>query len=116
MAWEALDEGTADPLERAGLLRVQASLEMSLGNLAAADLRSAASLYRLYGDRHQEGRTLQKLALAVGWDDPVEGTRLAERGAGADRAGTGAAAGAGVAARADVVPQRLRDGWALELL
>jgi tetratricopeptide (TPR) repeat protein len=80
-AWEALGEGTGDPLERAALLRVEASLQTTLGDYAAAvaRLRSAASIYRLYGDRHQEGRTLQKLALAVGWEDPVEGTRCAER-------------------------------------
>ena len=84
MAWEALDEGTGDPLERAGLLRVEASMEMSLGDWAAAAgrLRSAASIYRLYGERRQEARTLQQLALAVGWDDPVKGTQLAERALG----------------------------------
>jgi hypothetical protein len=84
MAWEALDEGSGDPLERAGLLRVEASLEMSLGDCVAAAglLRSAASIYRLYGERHQEARTLQQLALAVGWDDPAKGTGLAERALG----------------------------------
>lgn len=84
MAWEALDEGTGDPLERAGLLRVEASLEMSLGDWAAAAgrLRSAASIYRLYGERHQEARALEQLAQAVGWDDPAKGVRLAERALG----------------------------------
>jgi hypothetical protein len=80
-AWEALDDGTGDPLERAGLQRLEANLQLTLGDCAAATalLRPAASVYRLYGDRHQEGRTLQKLALAVGFEDPPAGVALAER-------------------------------------
>jgi hypothetical protein len=34
---------------------------------------------QLYGDRHEEGRTLQKLALVLGHDDPALGAALAER-------------------------------------
>jgi hypothetical protein len=80
-AWEALDEGSGDPLERAALLRFAANLQLTLGDgAAAADLlRPAVAIYRLYGDRHQQGRTLQKLALAVGHDDPQAGVSLAER-------------------------------------
>jgi tetratricopeptide (TPR) repeat protein len=80
-AWEALDEGSGEGLERAGLLRLEASLLLTLGDGAgaAAGLRRAASLYRLHGDGHQEGRTLQKLALAVGHDDPAQGVEIAER-------------------------------------
>lgn len=80
-AWEALDEGSGEGLERAGLLRLEANLLMTLGDgaAAAAALRRAASLYRLHGDAHQEGRTLQKLALAVGHDDPAQGVEIAER-------------------------------------
>jgi hypothetical protein len=80
-AWEALGDGTGDALERAGLLRVEAALQTTLGDFAAAAarLRPAASIYRLYGDRHQEGRTLQKLSLAVGWENPAAGIHFAER-------------------------------------
>jgi tetratricopeptide (TPR) repeat protein len=80
-AWDALDEGTGDPLERASLMRVEANLEMAAGDhaRAAALLRPAAAIYRRYGDRHQEGRTLQKLARAVGYEDPVRGVALSDR-------------------------------------
>ena len=80
-AWEVLDQGTGDPLERAGLLHVQANLSLSLGEFgeAANLLRSAASIFRLYHDPHQEGRILQKLALATGYIDPAHGVALAGR-------------------------------------
>jgi hypothetical protein len=78
-AWEALNEGSGEGLERAGLLRLEANLLLALGDGAAAALRRAASIYRLHGDGHQEGRTLQKLALAVGHDDPAQGVEIAER-------------------------------------
>jgi tetratricopeptide (TPR) repeat protein len=83
-AWEALGEGTGDPLERAALMRAEASLELAAGEpaRAAALLRPAAAIYRRYGDRHQEGRTLQKLARAVGHDDPAQGVALADRALG----------------------------------
>ena len=57
---------------------------MSLGDWGAAErrLRSAASVYRLYGERHLEARALEQLAQAVGWDDPAKGVRLAERALG----------------------------------
>jgi hypothetical protein len=80
-AWEALREGSGDPLERAALLRVEAALELAAGDhaRAAALLRPAVTIYRRYGDRHQEGRTLQKLARAVGHEDPAQGVVLADR-------------------------------------
>jgi hypothetical protein len=80
-AWAALREGSRDPLERAALLRVEAALELAAGDpaRAAALLRPAVGIYRRYGDRHQEGRTLQKLARAVGHEDPAQGVALADR-------------------------------------
>jgi tetratricopeptide (TPR) repeat protein len=80
-AWEALDEGTGDPLELATLLRFDANLRLTLGDFAGAAslLRPAASIYRFCRDRHQEGRTLQKLALAIGYEDPPQGVAMAER-------------------------------------
>jgi hypothetical protein len=80
-AWEALDDGTGDPLERAALLRVEGAVELAAGDpaRAAALLRPAVAIYRRYGDRHQEGRTLQKLARAVGHEDPAQGVALADR-------------------------------------
>ena len=80
-AWQALGGGTGDPLERAELLRHEAGLRLTLGDFdaAAALLRPAASLFRLCRDRHQEGRTLQKLAFAVGHENPAQGVAMAER-------------------------------------
>src|SRR5205807_8464205 len=55
-AWEALDEGSGEGLERAGLLRLEANLLLALGDgaEAAAALRRAASVYRLHHDEPQE--------------------------------------------------------------
>jgi hypothetical protein len=80
-AREALDEGSGDALERAGLLRFEANLHLTLGDGAAAAvlLRRAAAIYGLRGEAHQQGRTLQKLALAVGYDDPPQGVEIAEQ-------------------------------------
>jgi hypothetical protein len=80
-AWEAQEEGSGDGLERAALLRVAASLHQAAGDTAAAAraLRQAASIYRLHDQPHERGRTLQKLALAVGHDNPAQGVRIAEQ-------------------------------------
>jgi len=80
-AWEALHDGSGDPLERAALMRAEASLELAAGDHARAAelLRPAVAIFRHHGDRHQEGRTLQKLARAVGYDDPAQGVALADR-------------------------------------
>jgi tetratricopeptide (TPR) repeat protein len=80
-AWEALEDGTSDPLARAALLRLAANLELAVGanREAAAMLRNAASIYRLHGNGHEQGRTLQQLAVAVGHQNPVEGIAIAER-------------------------------------
>jgi hypothetical protein len=80
-AWDALEEGTGDPLERAALLGIEADLDLSRGDFAAAAelLRTAAAMYRRRGDRHQEGRTLQKLALAIGFEHPAQGVATAQR-------------------------------------
>jgi tetratricopeptide (TPR) repeat protein len=75
-----LARGTGDGLERVSLLHVEAGLQLTLGNPPAARrlLRRAANICRLYGDRHREGHALQKLALAVGYEDPGRATGLAE--------------------------------------
>jgi tetratricopeptide (TPR) repeat protein len=80
-AWGALEEGTCDPLERARLVRREADLKLSLGEFAAAArrLRSAAATYRQYGERHEEARAQQRLALALGHEDPAAGVAAAER-------------------------------------
>jgi tetratricopeptide (TPR) repeat protein len=80
-AWQAIEIGTGDPLEQASLLRLEADLQLTLGDgaAAAALLRPAGSIYRLYGERHHQGRTLQKLAVAIGQDDPAQGAEIAER-------------------------------------
>jgi tetratricopeptide (TPR) repeat protein len=79
-AWQALDAGTGEPLELAGLLRSTANLRQTLGDFAGAAelLRTAASIYRFCGDRPQQAHTLQKLAWALGYEDPPLGAEMAE--------------------------------------
>jgi hypothetical protein len=80
-AREALELGTGHPIERAALLQVQASLHLAAADpaVAVALLRAAAGIYRRFGDRHQQGRALHKLARAVGYDHPAHGAVLARR-------------------------------------
>jgi tetratricopeptide (TPR) repeat protein len=77
----ALVKGTLHPLERAGLLRVEASLLLDEGEAAGAAelLRPAAALYRRFGDPHREGRVVQKLAWVVGHENPAAAVVLARR-------------------------------------
>jgi hypothetical protein len=80
-AWDELAQGTGDPLERAHLFYLEATLLLAAGDFggAADQLRPAAHLYRLYGDAHQESRILRTLALATGYLDPLQGVALARQ-------------------------------------
>jgi len=59
-----LEGGTADPLEWAHLLRMQASLRRDQGRFGEAEqmLRRAIATYRRVGDSHQAGKALLKLS------------------------------------------------------
>jgi hypothetical protein len=80
-AWQALEEGSGDPLERAALLSLEANLELTLGDFGAAArlLRPAAAVFRLYRQPGEEGRALYHLALALGFEDPQRGAATARR-------------------------------------
>jgi tetratricopeptide (TPR) repeat protein len=63
-----LEEGTGDPLSRAELLSVKASLSAYGGQFqeAVQTLNKAASIYRRLGDRHLLGRTYIKKGTMLG--------------------------------------------------
>ncbi|HSK78462.1 MAG TPA: tetratricopeptide repeat protein [Thermoanaerobaculia bacterium] len=79
-AWKALEEGSDDPFEQAGLVSREANLLCDLGEFdkAAQLLERALALYREGGDLHFQGRTLLQQALLVGYEDPEKGVDLAE--------------------------------------
>jgi hypothetical protein len=83
-AWESLDEGSGDPLERANLMALEAVLRLAQGETERGmrRLRSAASIYRRCGDRVEEGRAVLQLARACGHRDPARGAALARRALG----------------------------------
>lgn len=80
-AWRALEAGSGDPLERAALLCREADLALALGDFPAAAhlLRPAAAAFRLHRRPAEEGAALHQLALAVGFEHPQRGARLARR-------------------------------------
>jgi hypothetical protein len=80
-AWQTLDDGSGDPLERAALLSLEANLDLALGDFAAAvsRLRPAAAAYRLHRQPADEGRALYKLSLALGFENPRRGAATAHR-------------------------------------
>src|SRR5258708_1988017 len=65
-AWQAIELGTGDPLEQAGLLRLEANLQLTLGDgaAAAAPPRPPAAVHRLPGGPHPPGRHPPKPAVA----------------------------------------------------
>ena len=78
----ALDEalrlsrsGTGDPLERAGILSLEASWLVDMGEFEAAEMQLAEVLtaQRGSGNLHQQGRTLLKMGVAIGYIDPERG-------------------------------------------
>lgn len=79
-AWEALKQGSEDPIEQAALVSREANLCCDLGDFeeAAQLLEQALALYREGGDLHFQGRTLLQQALLVGYADPEKGVDLAE--------------------------------------
>jgi tetratricopeptide (TPR) repeat protein len=76
-----LEEGSGDPLERARLLDLQASLLRAQRRFDAAltALARVVQIYRRVGERHLEGRALLSLAMVHGCaGDPERGIPLLE--------------------------------------
>lgn len=63
-AWACLADGSGDLGARAGILDLEASLQLSKRNLPAAErlLSEAIDCYRALGDHHREGRALLNVA------------------------------------------------------
>ncbi len=78
-ARERARHGTGDPLLRAHLLDLTASLRVDQRRFAEAEacLRESHALYLAQGDRPRAGKALLKRALATGYDaDPDEAEKL----------------------------------------
>lgn len=77
-----LSRGTGDPLEKAGLLSLRASLHKDLGEFEQAEdiLDRAIAIYRSLKDEHLEGRTLLQQADTVGYTNPERAIKLAQDG------------------------------------
>lgn len=74
-AWHLLRQGTGDPLERAGLISLEASYQKDVGELELAEssLEEALEIYRKAGDSHLQGRILLQMGEIIGHADPVRG-------------------------------------------
>jgi tetratricopeptide (TPR) repeat protein len=77
-----LPEGSGDPLDKASLLSIRASLLTDLGSPEEATdlLEAAIRCARHIRDRHLEGRCRIQQSSSIGWIDPVRGLALAEEG------------------------------------
>jgi tetratricopeptide (TPR) repeat protein len=81
-AWDHLEEGTGDLLERALLMDLQASLKRDQRRFDEAFrlLRRTVSLYFELGERHRTGRSLVSLAILHNQTgDPVKAAALTRR-------------------------------------
>lgn len=80
-AWREQEEGTGDPYTQAYIVRLESSWMIDMGELETAEvaLEEAAQLYREVGDRTQEGRTMLKMGIAIGFADPEKGIRHIRR-------------------------------------
>ena len=81
-AAQMVELGTGDPYEEANVLSLTASLLTDLGDFknAVSLLNDAAVLARAVRDRSLEGRLRIQQSGILGWEDPVRGLKLAERG------------------------------------
>jgi tetratricopeptide (TPR) repeat protein len=77
-----LQEGSGDPLDKASLISIRASLLTDLGSLEEATdlLEVAVRCARRIRDKHLEGRYRIQQSSSIGWIDPVRGLALAEEG------------------------------------
>ena len=81
-AAEMVELGTGDPYGEANVLSMTASLLTDLGDFERAVdfLKDAAALARTVRDRSLEGRLRIQQSSSIGWENPVQGLKLAERG------------------------------------
>jgi tetratricopeptide (TPR) repeat protein len=77
-AWMHLDLGTGDPLEKANLLSIEASLWRDLGHLdrSVEILDRAIQICRHVGDNNHCAHMLTKKGLADGYKEPARGIRV----------------------------------------
>ena len=81
-AWKWNEEGTGDPLDKAEILRCDASYAATIGEFETAEtiLEKALSLYRAADDAHLQGRTLIQMGETIGYAIPDKGLAHIERG------------------------------------
>jgi hypothetical protein len=84
MAWELLEQGTGDALERAKILSLRASWSIDLGFFAKTEelLDKSIAIYRQTADAPMIGRTMVKQAEAVGYHDPERAVLVLEEASG----------------------------------
>ncbi len=74
-AWAYVEEGAGDPFTRAYIVSLESSWMIDMGEFETAEaaLEEALLLYRSVNDAHHEGRTLLKMAAAIGYVNPQRG-------------------------------------------
>src|SRR4051812_5518322 len=79
-AWELLEMGTGDVLERANVLGLRGSWNIDLGFFKEAEelLERVINIYRRAADDSMVGRTMVKQALAIGYHDPERAIPILE--------------------------------------
>jgi tetratricopeptide (TPR) repeat protein len=84
MAWELLEMGTGDALERANVLSLKGSWNIGLGFFEEAEalLQKAIGIYKRAADDSMVGRTMVKQAEAVGYHDPERAVPILEEASG----------------------------------
>jgi tetratricopeptide (TPR) repeat protein len=82
-AWRiSEEEGSGHPVERAEILGYDAAYARLIGAFEEAEtmLGQALRIYRAHSDAHLQGRTLVKMASAIGDVDPDKGLRHVQEG------------------------------------
>jgi tetratricopeptide (TPR) repeat protein len=79
-AWEFLELGTGDVLERANVLSLRGSWNIDLGFFKEAEelLERAINIYKQAADDSMVGRTMVKQAEAIGYHDPERAIPILE--------------------------------------
>lgn len=83
-AWELLEAGTGDVLERANVLSLRSSWNIDLGFFTEAEelLKRAINLYRRAADDSMIGRMMVKKAETIGYHDPEKAIPVLEEASG----------------------------------
>jgi tetratricopeptide (TPR) repeat protein len=84
MAWELLETGSGDVLERANVLSLRGSWNTDLGFFKEAEglLQKAISIYKQAADEPMVGRTMVKQAVSVGYQEPERAVLILEEASG----------------------------------